>query len=63
MRTCKGQVDVELDWAVDGVETGAALSRYFLMTSLSFWSISVFTHLPEPSNPDEHGAFASPNVL
>lgn len=32
MRTRKGQVDVDLDWAADGVETGAALSRYFLMT-------------------------------
>lgn len=32
MRTCKGQVDVELAWAADGVETGAALSPYFLMT-------------------------------
>lgn len=32
MRTCKGQVDVELDWAAVGVETGAALSPYFLMT-------------------------------
>lgn len=32
MRTCKGQDDVELAWAADGVETGAALSPYFLMT-------------------------------
>lgn len=32
MRTRKGQVDVELDWAAVGVETGAALSPYFLVT-------------------------------
>lgn len=32
MRTRKGRVDVDLDWAADGVETGAALSSYFLMT-------------------------------
>ena len=32
MRTRKGQVDVELDWAAVGVEKGAALSPYFVMT-------------------------------